>query len=123
MIEGEIVPRGIKLVTDHFALLKGASMLPAGVDVSGQDGLSEILDLVRAGYLYVKISAPYRVSTRAPDYADLKPLVRAFLDANPRQVLWGSDWCVSSPFFVFYLDWGGFKDGVRLIRTGRTHRR
>ncbi|KAH8435231.1 uncharacterized protein LDX57_012861 [Aspergillus melleus] len=100
VIEREIVPTGIKLVTDHFALLKGASMLsgagdgPAS-DVSKQPGFAEIVDLVRAGHLYIKISAPYRVSKQAPDYADLKPLVRAFFDANPRQVLWGSDWYVS----------------------------
>ncbi|KAL5046711.1 hypothetical protein BDW71DRAFT_63564 [Aspergillus fruticulosus] len=98
-IETEIVPTGIRLVTDHFALLKGSSMLPceAGdesrvVDVSQQPGFREIIQLMRAGYLYIKISAPYRVSTQAPGFDDLKPLVRAFFDANPRQVVWGSDW-------------------------------
>ncbi|KAJ5161203.1 hypothetical protein N7492_006595 [Penicillium capsulatum] len=50
------------------------------------------MDLVRGGYLYVKISAPYRVSTLAPGYEDLKSLVRALFDANPRQILWESDW-------------------------------
>lgn len=94
IIAQEIVPRGIRLVTDHFALLKGASMLPAECqgDVSQQIGFHELMDLVREGHLYVKISAPYRVSSKAPDYADLKPLVRALFDANPRQLLWGSDW-------------------------------
>ncbi|KAI9040567.1 uncharacterized protein KD926_008134 [Aspergillus affinis] len=92
-IEREIVPTGVKLVTDHFALLKGASMLENTTsDVSKQAGFAEIVELVRAGHLFIKISAPYRVSKQAPDYADLKPLVRAFFDANPRQVLWGSDW-------------------------------
>lgn len=95
-IEQEIVPTGIKLVTDHFALLKGSSSLPAenGVvaDVAQQPGFKEITDLVRAGHLFVKLSAPYRVSKQAPNYEDLKPLVRAFMDANPRQTLWGSDW-------------------------------
>lgn len=96
-IEQEIVPTGIKLVTDHFALLKGSSSLPAenGVtDATQQPGFKEIIDLVRAGYLFVKISAPYRVSKQAPNYEDLKPLVRALFDANPQQTLWGSDWCV-----------------------------
>ncbi|KAL3434576.1 hypothetical protein BDV09DRAFT_185805 [Aspergillus tetrazonus] len=98
-IEAEIVPTGIRLVTDHFALLKGISMLPSQgegdgqeVDVSLQPGFQEIIELMRAGHLYVKISAPYRVSTQAPRYEDLRPLVRAFFDANPRQVVWGSDW-------------------------------
>ncbi|KAJ0414254.1 hypothetical protein BJY00DRAFT_319017 [Aspergillus carlsbadensis] len=91
VIEEEIVPTGIRLVTDHFALLKGSS-LASVEDVTQQPGFREILDLMRAGHLYVKISAPYRVSTQAPAYEDLKPLVRAFFDANPQRVLWGSDW-------------------------------
>ncbi|KAL4916134.1 hypothetical protein BDW62DRAFT_218877 [Aspergillus aurantiobrunneus] len=90
-LESEIVPSGIRVVTDHFALLKGASMLP-GNDIAQQPGFREITELMRSGSLYVKISAPYRVSTQAPGYDDLKPLVRALFDANPRQVVWGSDW-------------------------------
>lgn len=102
VIEDEVVGRGIRLVTDHFALLKGSSMLfePFGTEFKGnfyvtkQPGFQDILDLVRAGHLFVKISAPYRVSTQAPHFEDLKPLVRAFFDANPHQILWGSDWYV-----------------------------
>lgn len=96
VIAEEIVPRGIRLVTDHFALLKAASMLPAELngDITMQPGFHDLIDLVRMGLLYVKISAPYRVSTCAPDYEDLKPLVCALFDANPRQILWGSDWYV-----------------------------
>ncbi|KAL4864275.1 hypothetical protein BDV12DRAFT_205797 [Aspergillus spectabilis] len=54
----------------------------------------EIIDLLRDGHLYIKISvrAPYRVSTQAPAYMDIKPLMRAFFDADPRHVLWWSDW-------------------------------
>lgn len=76
VIAQEIVPRGIRLVTDHFALLKGASMLPAECegDLTRQPGFEDILDLVRAGHIFVKISAPYRVSTQAPDFEDLQPL-------------------------------------------------
>lgn len=88
----ELVPIGVRLVTDHFALLKGASMLNPGTVVHEQSGYREILDLVRKGHLYVKLSAPYRVSSLAPGYEDLEPLVRAFVDANPWRVLWGSDW-------------------------------
>lgn len=96
VIAQEIVPRGIRLVTDHFALLKGASMLPAELegDVMQQEGFEDILDMVRTGHLFVKISAPYRISTQAPYFQDLKPLVRALFDANPQQLLWGSDWYV-----------------------------
>lgn len=91
-LEREIIPIGTRIVTDHFALLKGASMLSGQGEVIEQPGFREIVELMRSGHLYVKISAPYRVSNQAPAYEDLKPLVRAFFDANPRQVVWGSDW-------------------------------
>lgn len=94
VIESEIVSRGIRLVTDHFALLKGASMLPPEYrgDVTCQPGFADIISLVRDGLLWVKLSAPYRVSEAAPSYIDLKPVVRALIEANPRRILWGSDW-------------------------------
>ncbi|KAI3071512.1 hypothetical protein CBS147353_6418 [Aspergillus niger] len=94
VITKQIAPLGNHLVTDHFALFKGASLLPRELhgDVFRQEGFQELIDLIRDGVLYIKISAPYRVSKEAPSYDDLKPLVRAFMDANPRQVVWGSDW-------------------------------
>lgn len=93
-IESEVASKGIRLVTDHFALLKGRTLLPAEYqgDVTKQPGFSEIISLVRDGLLWVKLSAPYRVSDAAPSYEDLKPVVRALVEANPRRVLWGSDW-------------------------------
>ena len=94
VIREEITPTGISLITDHFALLKGESMLPEKYngDITVQPGFKHILDLVRSGDLYVKISAPYRVSESSPGYGDLKPLVRALVDANVDRILWGSDW-------------------------------
>lgn len=90
----EIADAGITLVTDHFALLKAASMLSDEhkANVLAQPGLEAITSLVHAGALYVKISAPYRVSEMAPGYKDLRPIVRALVDANPQMILWGSDW-------------------------------
>ncbi|KAL2831278.1 hypothetical protein BJY01DRAFT_260603 [Aspergillus pseudoustus] len=94
IISKELAPLGCRIVTDHFALLKGASLLSPELNgnVFLQEGFQEICDLVREGSLFIKISAPYRVSNEGPEFNDLKPLVRAFIDANPRQVLWGSDW-------------------------------
>lgn len=94
VVEQEIAAKKIRLVTDHFALLKGASMLPevCNGDIAKQEGFNEIISLVRDGLLWVKLSAPYRVSEHGPAYTDLKPLVRALVEANPRRVLYGSDW-------------------------------
>jgi hypothetical protein len=46
-IEADIVPTGIRLVTDHFALLKGSSM--ASVDATQQPGFREIFDSCAPG--------------------------------------------------------------------------
>ncbi|KAH7010042.1 hypothetical protein EDB80DRAFT_839153 [Ilyonectria destructans] len=89
-----VVKEGVSLVTDHFALLKAPSMLPLEFkdDPTKQPGFEPIIRLVRSGHLWVKLSAPYRVSELKPGYEDLKFLVRAFVDANKHRVLWGSDW-------------------------------
>lgn len=90
----EIAKAGIPLVTDHFALLKAHSMLSDEhkVSVTTQPGFEAIITLVRSGALYVKISAPYRISELAPGYSDIRPIVRSLVDANPERILWGSDW-------------------------------
>jgi predicted TIM-barrel fold metal-dependent hydrolase len=51
-----------------------------------------LFDLVKAGRCWVKLSAPYRTSNEPPPHADIAGLARALADANPAQVLWGSDW-------------------------------
>jgi predicted TIM-barrel fold metal-dependent hydrolase len=73
------------IVFDHF----GGAQGPEGVD---QPGFNTLLNLVRTGKAYVKISAPYRSSTQAPDYSDVTPLAKALIAANPQRMLWGSDW-------------------------------
>jgi len=75
----------VPLVFDHFGNAQGA----LGVS---QPGFDSLLALVKSGKAYVKLSAAYRGSTRAPDYADMAPLAKALIDANPRRMLWGSDW-------------------------------
>jgi predicted TIM-barrel fold metal-dependent hydrolase len=57
-----------------------------------QPGFDAMLDLVRSGKAYVKISGAYRASDQAPDYADVAPLARALIDANADRIVWGSDW-------------------------------
>ncbi|CAJ0548418.1 Ff.00g020310.m01.CDS01 [Fusarium sp. VM40] len=93
-VREEVVPTTRPLITDHFGLLKAPSMLPSRYrdDPTKQPGFAPIIRLVKDGHLYIKLSAPYRVSEQSPRYNDVKFLVRAFIDANPRQVIWGSDW-------------------------------
>jgi predicted TIM-barrel fold metal-dependent hydrolase len=57
-----------------------------------QPGFDAILTLIRSGRAYVKLSEPYRISKKGPDYPDLVPVAQAFVAANPERVLWGSGW-------------------------------
>ena len=73
------------VVLDHFGGAKAA----LGV---AQPGFQTLLQLVRSGNAYVKISGAYRSSTQAPDYLDVVPLAKALIAANPQRILWGTDW-------------------------------
>ena len=75
----------IPVVLDHFGMPDAA----LGPD---QPGFGAVLDLVRAGRAFVKLSAPYRISRRAPDYPDVLPIARALLEAGPDRAVWASDW-------------------------------
>lgn len=75
----------IPVVFDHF----GGAQASLGL---AQPGWADLVDLVRAGKAYVKLSAAYRISDQAPDYPDVAPLARTLVAANPDRILWGSDW-------------------------------
>jgi predicted TIM-barrel fold metal-dependent hydrolase len=75
----------LTVVFDHF----GGAQAAGGVEQPGFDALAA---LVQSGKAYVKLSAPYRGSTQTPAYADMAPLAKALIAANPQRILWGSDW-------------------------------
>jgi len=75
----------VPVVFDHF----GGARAELG---PRQPGFAELLDLVRSGRAYVKISGAYRSSSLAPDYADVVPLAQALIAANPERIVWGTDW-------------------------------
>jgi predicted TIM-barrel fold metal-dependent hydrolase len=75
----------VPAVFDHF----GGAQAELGVS---QPGFSDLLDLVKSGKAYVKISGAYRASKQAPDYPDVVPLAKALIAANPDRIVWGTDW-------------------------------
>lgn len=75
------LPCGV--VVDHFGRAQGAG----GTD---QPGFAALVDLLRQGVAHVKLSASHRLSS-APDDADMAPLARALIAANPARVVWASD--------------------------------
>jgi len=87
VIEGmkdQIAAAPMPVVFDHFGGVKAALG-------TSQPGFETLLSLLKMGKIYVKISAPYR-SSELPDYSDVAPVVKALIAANPRRILWGSDW-------------------------------
>jgi predicted TIM-barrel fold metal-dependent hydrolase len=84
-IKDLVMASPVPVVFDHF----GGARAARGVD---QPGFSDLLDLVKSGKAYVKISGAYRASNLGPDYADAAPLARALISANSDRILWGTDW-------------------------------
>ena len=84
-IKEQVASAPVPVVFDHF----GGARAALGV---GQPGFGTLLNLVKTGKAYVKVSAPYRSSTQAPGYPDVAPLAKALVAANPERILWGSDW-------------------------------
>lgn len=79
-------PFEIPVVIDHMG-----RPAPGQTDPT-RPPLRALLDLVREGACFVKLSAPYRFSTAPPPWPDVAPLAQAFIEANPHACLWGTDW-------------------------------
>jgi predicted TIM-barrel fold metal-dependent hydrolase len=80
----------VPVVFDHFGGMQAALGLE-------QPGFADLLDLVRTGKAYVKISGAYRASTQAPDYPDVAPFAKALVAANADRIVWGTDWPHPNP--------------------------
>jgi predicted TIM-barrel fold metal-dependent hydrolase len=79
-----VIASPVPVVFDHF----GGAQAALGVT---QPGFPELLELLKSGKAYVKISGGYRAS-KLPDYSDAVPLARALIAANPDRIVWGTDW-------------------------------
>jgi predicted TIM-barrel fold metal-dependent hydrolase len=83
-LTGTIANLKIPVVFDHF----GGLVLDESPNQRSFQGL---VDMVRAGLAYVKLSAPYRVS-KAKDYEDITPFAQSLIYAHRDHMLWASDW-------------------------------
>jgi predicted TIM-barrel fold metal-dependent hydrolase len=75
----------VPVVFDHF----GGAQAALGVE---QPGFSDLVELVKSGKAYVKISGAYRASKLGPDYQDCIPLAKALIETNADRIVWGTDW-------------------------------
>jgi predicted TIM-barrel fold metal-dependent hydrolase len=112
-------------IVEHEALLR---RLPATMVFDhrarlplGEGDRHAAFDIVRsladAGRAWIKLSGPYLDSAAglAQRYADITPMARAWVDALPERLVWGSDWPhvteTDKPDDAFLLDllgeWAG----------------
>ena len=76
----------VDAVVGHFGYMPA----DRGVDDAGY---RRFLKLVEGGRIWVKLSAPYRITRQAgTGYADVVPYARALAAARPDRLLWGTDW-------------------------------
>lgn len=60
-----------------------------------------LLDLMRRGNTWMKISGANRVSaTDLPPYDDVKPMAEALIAAAPDRIMWGTDWPHPNKYMV-----------------------
>jgi predicted TIM-barrel fold metal-dependent hydrolase len=93
-LEGLLSRLSTPIVFDHMGVL-----LPAGVN---HPGFRVIRRLIDAGRTWVKLSGAYITTapgadglpavTYTTDYAPASTVARAFIQAAPERMLWGSDW-------------------------------
>jgi predicted TIM-barrel fold metal-dependent hydrolase len=84
-LSDDLAALAFPVVFDHFGGAKAALG-------TRQPGFDAMLGLVKSGRAYVKISAPYRASGKAPDFPDAAPLAQALVAGNPDRIIWGSNW-------------------------------
>jgi predicted TIM-barrel fold metal-dependent hydrolase len=74
---------GVPVVLDHMAGARAGDNL---------DDLAPVLNALRQGHCWVKLSGAYRVSQLDSGFHDSIRLAQALIGANPDRVVWGSDW-------------------------------
>jgi len=73
---------------------------PATAGVSAP-GFKALIELMRRGNTWMKISGANRVSaTDLPPYDDVKPMTQALIEAAPDRIMWGTDWPHPNKYLV-----------------------
>lgn len=71
-------------VIDHMGyMLESDGLAPAD--------FTRMLQLLRGGNCWIKLSGPYRIAKTKP-LTSIEPLARALVSTRPDRLLWGSDW-------------------------------
>ncbi|UUX93982.1 amidohydrolase [Aquabacterium sp. J223] len=89
-LAGRLARSRVPVVIDHM----GRTPARLGAD---HEGLRTLCRLLHDAPLWVKLSGAANVSDAGPDYADVRPIHEALVDAAPDRLLWGSDWPHTKP--------------------------
>ncbi|KAK4504883.1 hypothetical protein PRZ48_002846 [Zasmidium cellare] len=91
-----VIPKlGVKVVIDHFAhpILPKNVTAASEVDPYSTTGFDALVKLLEEGNTWVKISAPYRLTTdKDPEYKTLDPIIRELLRVDSTKAVFGTDW-------------------------------
>lgn len=83
LLELERLP--VPLVFDHFG------HFPASKG-SKDSGFAALIELVKRGKTWVKLSGAYRITKAELPYPDVHPLCEALVSAGQDRLIWGTDW-------------------------------
>lgn len=83
---GRLAALPVEVVIDHMGHAPAAQALAA-------PAFANLLALMRDGRAWVKLSGAYRIAPYGgPDFAEVRPLAEALVEAAPERLVWGSDW-------------------------------
>jgi predicted TIM-barrel fold metal-dependent hydrolase len=85
-LESRIAKLSTDFLIDHIGLIRPSE---GGIN---QPAFQALLRLFRTGRCWVKLTGGYRISSEAPPYLEVVPLVEALVKERPDRILWGSDW-------------------------------
>ncbi|MCR9070911.1 MAG: amidohydrolase family protein [Alphaproteobacteria bacterium] len=76
----------VEIVVDHMGHMDPSK----GIE---DPGFATLLDLLRRGRAWAKLSGAYRSTARRhPPYDDVVPIARALAETAPDRCVWGTDW-------------------------------
>jgi 2-pyrone-4,6-dicarboxylate lactonase len=85
----EVAPRlpalPVDVVIDHMAYIKPP-------DGTNNPAYAVMLDLLKTGRTWVKISGAYRNSLQNHDWTDVDDVATGLIAARPDRLVWGTDW-------------------------------
>ena len=86
----------VRDLLDFLATLQGDFVIDHMGYMLEEDGLTQsdfarLLDLMRHGRCWLKLSGPYRIA-KERGYGAVAHLAKAIIEAAPHRAIWGSDW-------------------------------